>query len=187
MMPYLSRYPLRTNSKHLSQTDLIRWRCFKTHLFQKEPENPANLIRILGKEKTIPRKKNFQKFLASKKPSVEETVGGKSVTHDVVTDVNSTIDASIDEGVSNLFLLRDSSTPEDRVPKPDPSRYIVLQRDREGEREGEREREGNIYIYIHTHTHTYTYTHAQIHIGSGQRWTGWTWRIGGRRGRTRRL
>ena len=135
-----------------------------------EPEKPANLIRISGKEM----------------PFVEEMVGGKSV-HDVVTDINSTIDASIDEGVSNLFLLRDSSTPEDRVPKPDPSRYIVLQRDREGEREGEREREGNIYIYIHTHTHTYTYTHAQIHIGSGQRWTGWTWRIGGRRGRTRRL
>jgi len=90
-------------------------------------------------------------------------VGGKSVTHDVVTDVNSTIDASIDEGVSNLFLLRDSSTPEDRVPKPDPSRYIVLQRDREGEREGEREREGNIYIYTYTHTHIHIHTRTNTH------------------------
>ena len=85
-----------------------------------EPANPANPVNpkwISGKEMTFE----------------DEMVGGKWV-HD------STIDASFAKGVSSLFLartphhitlrgssaFRGSSTPEDRVPKPDPSRYVIL-------------------------------------------------------------
>jgi hypothetical protein len=98
------------------------------------PANPANLKGISGKEM------NFE----------DEMVGGK-----LVHDVNSTIDASFAKGVCSLFLartphhitlrgssaFRGSSTPEDRVPKPDPSRYVIL----------------------HTHTHTHARTHTHTH------------------------